>query len=441
MEGQIDLESEFGVGSTFRFTGLFGVGERASTWTTASGVLEERKCTLDTLPLDGVRVLLADPNATGRKITGDILKNFGANLKIAATLQEFATAMNDAANSGLPFDSIAVDSRMLQEPDQLLEQMESMFKSGENKVMAMLPSNIAMRYLQPQQWIQNAMPIKKPVGMFKLLGGINWILGRGDDPSKMDNLSVIRKAPVSLRILLVEDLYNNQKLAIDVLAKVGHMISIANHGVEALEILKDQTFDLILMDLQMPEMGGMETTEEIRKGDKIDPANRHIPIIAVTARSSPEEKNICLEGGMNGYLRKPYHPHELMEIVAPYSVKRKKPGQRKKRKTPSQVLVKVEHDQATLNTMRQTFLDNREEWFDQLERAIMIRDVNRAAKTVGQIKQAATDIGARQVAIRTMRFKGRVEMESWSEAKEALEELVGKYNTAVEELIAMESDS
>jgi CheY-like chemotaxis protein len=116
-----------------------------------------------------------------------------------------------------------------------------------------------------------------------------------------------------LNILLAEDNAVNQKLAMRVLEKRGHAVSLAETGKVALEILEKQDFDLILMDLQMPEMDGLEATVTIRKREQL--SGKHIPIIAMTANAMLGDKERCLAAGMDGYVSKPLQVKELLAMI------------------------------------------------------------------------------------------------------------------------------
>ena len=117
----------------------------------------------------------------------------------------------------------------------------------------------------------------------------------------------------SLHVLLVEDSLFNQKLADAVLKKNGHRVTIANNGREALEIWRSGAFDLILMDIQMPEMDGFDATRAIRVQERKD--SRHIPIIAMTAHALAGDRARCLEAGMDEYVSKPIHAKRLLQAI------------------------------------------------------------------------------------------------------------------------------
>jgi two-component system sensor histidine kinase/response regulator len=117
-----------------------------------------------------------------------------------------------------------------------------------------------------------------------------------------------------LRILLVEDNVINQKVASLMLKKKGHVVVTVNNGREAMETLADQDFDAVLMDVQMPEMDGLQTTAAIRAGE--EGTDRHLPILAVTAHALHGDREICLDAGMDGYLSKPIQSAQLLQALA-----------------------------------------------------------------------------------------------------------------------------
>lgn len=118
----------------------------------------------------------------------------------------------------------------------------------------------------------------------------------------------------SLNILLVEDNELNQKFAIAVLRKLGHRIDVADNGLIALDKIKANQYDLILMDIQMPEMNGIEATRAIRQLEALE-GDKHIPIIAVTAFALDQDRKNCGDAGMDDFLAKPYKPHELEQKI------------------------------------------------------------------------------------------------------------------------------
>jgi CheY-like chemotaxis protein len=119
----------------------------------------------------------------------------------------------------------------------------------------------------------------------------------------------------SLRLLLAEDNFVNQKLAVTMLQKRGHKVTVANDGIEALALLERETFDLVFMDVHMPNMGGFEATAEIRRREKAQKSPR-IPIVALTALAMTGDREKCLEAGMDAYLTKPISARDLFNVLA-----------------------------------------------------------------------------------------------------------------------------
>jgi CheY-like chemotaxis protein len=160
--------------------------------------------------------------------------------------------------------------------------------------------------------------LTKPVGRSDLLEAIRKALNsrtsrhaRVTRPSPQDSQTREQSSNVDpMRVLLAEDNLVNQRLAVRVLAKHGHTVVVAGNGLEALKELKQQHFDLVLMDVQMPEMNGLEATAAIREEEKR--TGRHLPIVAMTANAMKGDRELCLEAGMDGYVSKPIKVPDLL---------------------------------------------------------------------------------------------------------------------------------
>lgn len=122
-----------------------------------------------------------------------------------------------------------------------------------------------------------------------------------------------------MRILLTEDNLVNQRLATRLLEKRGHYVVVAGNGREALETLEKQTFDLVLMDIQMPEMDGLEATAKIREKEQL--TGQHLPVVALTAHAMKGDQQLCMAAGMDDYLTKPIRPQELDALLGKYAAK------------------------------------------------------------------------------------------------------------------------
>jgi CheY-like chemotaxis protein len=124
--------------------------------------------------------------------------------------------------------------------------------------------------------------------------------------------TVVSASPLSLGILLAEDNLVNQKVAMGMLAKMGHRITLARNGLEAQEQWRQSDFDLILMDVQMPEMNGLQATTQIRREEAI---GVHVPIVAMTASAMSEDRDRCLAAGMDNFISKPVSYKVIEEMI------------------------------------------------------------------------------------------------------------------------------
>ncbi len=167
------------------------------------------------------------------------------------------------------------------------------------------------------QQIGIAAHLMKPVKQAELQYTVLSVLGAGGAAPRTDRTAGPADAPAdqgrSLRILVVEDGLTNRKLAVGLLERRGHVVSVAEDGQLALACLEHETFDVILMDVQMPVMDGLEATREIRQRERR--TGGHTPIIAMTAHALKGDQERCLEAGMDGYLAKPVRAKDLYETI------------------------------------------------------------------------------------------------------------------------------
>jgi CheY-like chemotaxis protein len=154
----------------------------------------------------------------------------------------------------------------------------------------------------------------KPVKQSELLDGIMLAMDRPDEGKKpVITRHTIQEARRRLRVLVAEDNPINQKLAIKILEKRGHLVSVVSNGQEAIDASKEEYFDLILMDVQMPDLDGFEATGRIRNREEEE--GGHIPIVAMTAHAMKGDKELCLAAGMDDYVSKPIKVNELFTVI------------------------------------------------------------------------------------------------------------------------------
>jgi CheY-like chemotaxis protein len=192
---------------------------------------------------------------------------------------------------------------------------------------------------------------------------------------------------------VAEDNHVNQTVAVRILGKMGHSAVVANNGKEVLSLLAQQTFDLVLMDIQMPEMDGLTATKKIREGEL--QSHSHMPIIAMTAHAMKGDRERCLEGGMDGYVSKPIVGKELEEAIASAVKSRSDTGDRVTNEIPKgnappngtpvwdagQVLKRLGGDEKLFYEVVQIFLEETPKNLDGLRQAISRGDAETIEKT------------------------------------------------------------
>jgi PAS domain S-box-containing protein len=303
MGGQIWVESEVGHGSTFHFTARFGKAPPADE--------QEQQKVLSTLR--GLAVLVVDDNATNRRILKEMLNNWEMRPTLASGTDE-ALRMLRRSRGSQPIQLVLTDANM---PDRdgfaLIEQIRE-DPDLEGLPVLLLTSGDRPGDLDRCMALRVSRYMTKPVKQSELLDAIGAsFLVQPQLAVRMSPAEQLLGHCRGLRILLAEDSIPNQKLAIGLLKKMDHEVTIASDGVEALKCWKSQIFDVILMDVQMPHMDGLETTRLIRMREQ--PLERHTPIVAMTAHAMRGDEERCLEAGMDAYVAKPIRPDELFRAI------------------------------------------------------------------------------------------------------------------------------
>ena len=302
MGGKIWVESQPGQGSTFHFTVRFAVRP-------------DKKDAVDLPPdvdLSGVNVLVVDDNATSRKIIQEMLEGWKMPSETASGMAEATEIIAPEDGGKKPFDLILIDSDMPESDGFTLARWINNQDALDTHIIMMLTHSPGRSQIDFEELGIKAN-ITKPIRSSDLLSAIMVALGIAKPKVVLKTLEKIAADHRSLRILVAEDTPFNQKFILRLLERWGHYAVIAENGREALEALSKDEFDLVLMDVQMPEMDGYDATRAIRKSEK--QIDRHIPIIAMTAHAIKGDRERCLKAGMDEYVSKPISSGMLLKTI------------------------------------------------------------------------------------------------------------------------------
>ena len=349
----------------------------------------------------GLPILVVDDNATNRRICTDMLTHWGLRPTAVADAYAALTALRQAVQDARPFALVLLDAMMPDLDGYALAQLIQAEPLLAATPLLMLTSADQSLDSSSCQAIGIAMSLTKPVGQSDLWQAVLMVLRPQIAPAaKPVAPSPPRpKSQRQLRILLAEDNLVNQKLAVRLLEKWGHVVRVASTGQEALEALHRQSFDVILMDVQMPDMGGLEATVAIRQREQT--TLRHIPIIAMTAHAMQSDRERCLAAGMDDYVVKPFQPQNLFETIERVVAATRPVGEQQHAPCPTDIvfdaaatLARLEGDMALLQDMVSAFLTDWPHTHVLLQQAIATRDATALGQLTHTLTGAVGSLGA-----------------------------------------------
>jgi len=404
MGGRVWVESVVGAGSTFHFTACFEVAE-----TQQGRVTQAYPAELHDLP-----ILIVDDNAANRRILTEVTTRWGMRSVAVECGIAALERMKEAEKSGAGFRLAIIDSQMPQMSG--FELAERIKKEPQlSSVMVMMLTSAGQRGEAARcRELGIAAYLLKPIRKSELLSAILTVLGQGSDQSSSDLVTRYnsRSTARSLRILVAEDNPVNQAVVVRMLEKMGHTLTIAHNGNQALSMLGSAVFDLVLMDVQMPEMDGLTATRRIRENEKA--TGSHIPIVAMTAHAMKGDRERCLQAGMDGYITKPLSSHGIEETIADIlgtayvgtgykapesaSVPDSIPVRSSASWDPVHALAKLDGDESLLRELVQIFLDEAPKQLATLQRAIETGDLETIERTSHSLKGELSCLGLANAA-------------------------------------------
>ncbi len=398
MSGKISCESVVGQGSVFRVEVPFGI---------AHGYQSSSR---DPVVVHGTRVLVVDDNETNRRILVEMCTNWGM---IAAAVGSADDAMSllDSARADEPYVLLLSDVHMpLTDGFGLCEMIRADGRYADLKII-MLTSGGRPEDAVRRQQLNIAGHLLKPVKQSELFDSIVTLLEVNATEATPDvrDHDLDSAAVNGLNVLLAEDNVVNQKLAMGLLKNQGHFVTLARNGAEAVRLYSEAAFDVVLMDVQMPELDGLQATAAIR--DYEQQHEVRTPIVAMTAHAMKGDRELCLAAGMDEYLSKPIRGKQIAEMFARLKLQpagkeqptdagplRLSAGEPVSLVDWDQALESVDKDRELLKAVIDAFLEEAPQLLEQARIAIESQDAGTLHRMGHTLKGALLSLGAGQTA-------------------------------------------
>jgi two-component system sensor histidine kinase/response regulator len=407
MGGQIGVESEEGKGSTFWFTAVL---EKQPEGREVEVVIPE--------DIREKQILVVDDNATNREVLREQLRSWHCCFDEASRGAEALNKLRQGVADGKPFDIAIVDMQMPEMDGETLGRKIKEDPDLKSTILVMLTSAAQRGDAKQAEEIGFAAYLTKPVKRSQLYDCLATVAGRQTQAKDRSSASIVTRHTISenqkrrLRILLAEDNTTNQQVGLAILKKLGFRADAVANGKEAIKALETIPYDLVLMDVQMPEMDGLEATSQIRNPQS--PVRNHdIPIIAITAHAMKGDREKCLEGGMDDYVSKPIEPQELVEAIerqlagsaqaAESTPSVKTAPLEKEAFDRSALLNRLGGDEEVFEQVIGVFMKDIPDQLEQLKQGLGHKDASLVERQAHRIKGASANVGAQ--ALRDVAFE------------------------------------
>jgi signal transduction histidine kinase/CheY-like chemotaxis protein len=309
--GNIWLESEPDKGSQFHFTGYFDATEQPQP---------QLRSQYAPPALNGLRALIVDDNSTNRRVLECALGGWRLRTRVAASAAEAMTTIERSVTEGDPFQVLLIDRNMPEMDGLTMIERVRARSEGPAPIIIMLTSQGQREDAQRCRLLRVGSYLVKPIRLHELRETLLKLLEPAGTTNPHSDTPPSTRESVrhaSLNILVAEDNAVNQLVMNRLLNKRGHRVTMVADGHSAVAAVAAGNFDVILMDVQMPELDGLQATREIRANEAS--TGRHIPIVALTAHAMQSDQERCLESGMDGYLTKPINTNELDRLLNAYA--------------------------------------------------------------------------------------------------------------------------
>ncbi|GAM20986.1 hypothetical protein SAMD00019534_041610 [Acytostelium subglobosum LB1] len=358
MGGKLKAESTPGQGSRFDFVAKFPLGQPS---------IDNTK-----VVLKSVNTLIIDDNPSTRRVLHQMLSEYGVNADTAESPDSAFQLLRAASMKKEPYEFIFMDAQLNGKDGFLVAEAIKQDPTISRTSIIMLICGSGQRGDPENRSSVITGYLTKPVSPSEMLEALQ---GSNTDNAKprFTEKSIVQ-AETASEILLAEDNVVNQRLAIRLLERFGHKVTLAENGLQAVAASEMKDFDLILMDVQMPHMGGFEATSTIRLREKS--INKHTPIIAMTAHALQKDKEKCLEAGMDDYLSKPINPDQLRMVIEKYLGNTQ----------VLQQMTPIQND-SNLNIKAQQFLTDYQSIMDEINRAINGNNPDKLCSEARKLRQ------------------------------------------------------